>query len=148
MAAERMRAVLDTNVVLDLLHFADPQTLALRRAIVDGALQCFSDRPCLDELRRVSAYTRLALDGAARATLIDAYRRLVTICDADTDEDYPLPRCRDADDQKFLILAVRCRADMLLTRDRQLLRLASRRRPPPPCAILTAAAACARLADR
>ena len=36
-----MRAVLDTNVVIDLLHFADPQTLALRRAIADGTLLCY-----------------------------------------------------------------------------------------------------------
>ena len=50
----------------------------------------------------------------------------------------PLPHCRDADDQKFLELAARCRADVLVTRDRQLLRLARHRLRPPPFAILTA----------
>lgn len=138
-----MRAVLDTNVVIDLLHFADPQTLALRYAIDDGALQCFSDQQCLGELERVVAYPQFALDVSAQQALIASYRRLVTLCEAEGDEDYPLPRCRDVDDQKFLILGVRCRAELLITRDRQLLRLAGHRRPPPPCAIVSAAAACA-----
>ena len=48
-----MRAVLDTNIVIDLLHFADPQTLALQQAIARGTLYCFTDRPCLAELQRV-----------------------------------------------------------------------------------------------
>jgi hypothetical protein len=45
------------------------------------------------------------------------------------------------DDQKFLILALRCRADLLITRDRLLLQLARHRRLPVPYAIVTAAAA-------
>ena len=135
-----MRAVLDTNIVLDLLHFADPQTQPLRQAIARGALRCFSDRHCLAELERVSAYPRFALDAGARRELLAAYRRLVISCDGDGSEDPPLPRCRDPDDQKFLTLAVRCRADLLITRDRQLLRLAHRRLPLP-CAMVDAAAA-------
>ena len=55
---------------------------------------------------------------------------------------YALPRCRDADDQKFLIVAARCQADLLLTRDKLLLRLDRHRRLPPPFSIVTAARAC------
>ncbi|MEW9625771.1 PIN domain-containing protein [Rhodanobacter geophilus] len=39
-----------------------------------------------------------------------------------------LPRCRDPDDQKFLELARACGAQWLLSRDRELLRLARRTR--------------------
>jgi predicted nucleic acid-binding protein len=39
---------------------------------------------------------------------------------------YNLPQCRDPDDQKFLTLAARARADCLVTRDRELLRLRRR----------------------
>lgn len=139
-----MRAVLDTNIVIDLLRFADPSTLDLRRAIARGAVLCFTDRDCLTELQRVSAYPQFQLDPAARRALLDGYRRFVLDCDAADPEgtanpdDRVLPRCRDADDQKFLILALRCRADLLITRDRQLLRLSGRRRPPLPCHIVTA----------
>ncbi|MCP5228722.1 putative toxin-antitoxin system toxin component, PIN family [Accumulibacter sp.] len=141
-----MRAVLDTNIIIDLLHFADPQTRALRSAIDDGSLQCFSDRRCLEELQRVVAYPQFSLDAAAQRVLIERYCRFVTLCEAVGVEDYLLPRCRDADDQKFLILGVRCRADLLITRDQELLRLVRRRRPVPSCAIVTAQAAAALLA--
>lgn len=144
--ADAMRAVLDTNVIIDLLHFADPEALLLRAAIDDGSLLCFSDRQCLNELERVAAYPQFALDGLAQRALLEDYRGLVTLCEPEGVEDgeaYRLPRCRDADDQKFLILALRCRADLLITRDRELLRLAGRRRPAPSCAIVSAAAAAA-----
>ncbi|HNC52696.1 MAG TPA: putative toxin-antitoxin system toxin component, PIN family [Accumulibacter sp.] len=143
-----MRAVLDTNIVLDLLYFADARTRALRRAIDDGSLCCFTDRHCLSELERVSGYPRFALDGVARQALLAGYCNFVTLCPAGDGEDCRLPRCRDADDQKFLALAQRCRADLLITRDRQLLALASRRRVSLPCAIVTAEAAAVRITSR
>jgi putative PIN family toxin of toxin-antitoxin system len=136
-----MRAVLDTNIVIDLLHFADPQTLPLRQAIARGTLHCFTDRPCLAELQRVSGYPQFGLDAAAQALLLHGYRSFVTRCEPEEVEDYRLPRCRDADDQKFLILGMRCRGDLLITRDRRLLQLARQRRLPLPFAIVTASAA-------
>jgi predicted nucleic acid-binding protein len=81
------------------------------------------------------------LDAAAQALLLAGYRSFVTDCERDDVEDYPLPRCRDADDQKFLILGMRCRADLLITRDRRLLQVARQRRLPLPFAIVTASAA-------
>ncbi len=136
-----MRAVLDTNIVIDLLHFADPQALPLWQAIARGTLHCFTDHPCLAELQRVSGYPQFGLDEAAQALLLDGYRSFVTHCEREDGEDYPLPRCRDADDQKFLILGMRCRADLLITRDRRLLQVARQRRLPLPFAIVTASAA-------
>ena len=131
-----MRLVLDTNIIMDLLHFADRRVQALHAAITVGQVQCFSDSECLAELERVVAYPQFRLDAKARAVLIDAYCRFVILAEADGEEDYPLPRCRDADDQKFLILAARCRADLLITRDNLLLRLAGHRQRP--CRIVTA----------
>ena len=137
-----MRLVLDTNIVMDMLHFSDHHTHPLKALIVDGRLQCFSDTDCLAELERVTGYPEFGLDLTARTALMENYRRLVSLCDASGEEDYPLPRCRDADDQKFLILAARCQADLLITRDKLLLRLARHRHKPPPFNILTAEAAC------
>ncbi|HPT49000.1 MAG TPA: putative toxin-antitoxin system toxin component, PIN family [Accumulibacter sp.] len=144
-ASEPLRAVLDTNVVLDLLHFADPRTRTLQAAIRHGVLRCFSDQACLAELTRVLAYPRFALAAPAREALLGRYLRMVTpVTVIASDADRPLPRCRDADDQKFLVLAARCRADLLLTADRSLLTLARHRLRP--CAILSSEAAAARLA--
>ena len=138
-----MRAVLDTNIVLDLLYFADARTRVLRTAIDDGSLCCFTDRRCLSELERVCGYPRFGLGEEARQALLAGYRDFVTLFAAGDGEDCPLPRCHDADDQKFLALALRCRADLLITRDRQLLALASRRRASLPFAIVKAEAAAA-----
>jgi len=140
-----MRLVLDTNIVIDLLHFADPRTKPLQSAIAAGQVQCFSDSECLAELERVVAYPQFALQLGEREALIEAYRRFATLREASGEENYPLPRCRDADDQKFLILAARCRADLLITRDKLLLALAGHRQRPPPCRIVTAETACSLL---
>jgi len=137
-----MRLVLDTNIVMDMLHFANRHTRPLQTLIIDGRLQCFSDTDCLAELERVTGYPEFGLDLTARTALTENYRRLVSLCNADGEESFPLPRCRDPDDQKFLILAARCKADLLITRDKLLLRLARHRHKPPPFNILTAEAAC------
>lgn len=136
------RLVLDTNIVMDMLHFANRHTLPLQMAIDDGRLQCFTDTECLAELARVTGYPEFEMDTAARQTLMENYLGFVNVCDADGEENYILPRCRDADDQKFLILGVRCQADLLITRDKLLLKLARHRHKPPPYAIVTAEAAC------
>ena len=139
------RLVLDTNIVMDMLHFANRFTLPLQTAIDSGQLRCFTDTQCLAELERVTGYPEFGMDDDARQALIGNYRKFVVVCDADGEEDYLLPRCRDADDQKFLILGVRCAADLLITRDKLLLKLARHRHKPPPYAIVTAEAACALL---
>lgn len=136
------RLVLDTNIVMDMLHFADRRTLPLQRAIDSGQLRCFTASDCLAELERVTGYPEFGLDDAARRALLDNYRKFTSVCDADGEENYVLPRCRDADDQKFLILGARCQADLLITRDKLLLKLARHRHKPVPYAIVTAEAAC------
>jgi predicted nucleic acid-binding protein len=134
--------VLDTNIVMDMLHFANRHTLPIQRAIACGTLRCVTDSACLAELERVTGYPEFGLDAAARDGLMARYRAFVSVHDADGEENYLLPRCRDADDQKFLILGARCAADLLITRDKLLLKLARHRHKPPPYAIITAEAAC------
>lgn len=131
------RLVLDTNVVIDLLHFRDVRTAWLPDAVAGGRVRCFTDAACLAELKRVLAYPAFRLAAPERETIERDYLAWAERCEADRDATTALPRCRDADDQKFLELASRCTADALVTRDKELLRLA-RRRPPPPFAILTA----------
>lgn len=139
------RLVLDTNIVMDMLHFANRFTLPLQTAIDSGQVRCFTDTPCLAELERVTGYPEFGMDDAARQALIENYRKFVVVCDADGEENYLLPRCRDTDDQKFLILGARCAADLLITRDKLLLKLARHRHKPPPYAIVTAETACSLL---
>ena len=135
------RLVLDTNIVMDMLHFANVHTQPLLAGIAAGDFACFTDTDCLAELERVTGYPEFGLDAEARNSLMARYRDFVCVCEAKGDEDYLLPRCRDRDDQKFLILAARCNAGLLVTRDKLLLKLARHRHKPPPFAIVTAEAA-------
>ena len=128
-----MRLVLDTNVVLDLLHFSDPSTAPLLLALQKGKAQAYTDTECLAELARVSAYPAFHLSVEEQQSLMQRFLELTQCCaegeaPAEAALDASLPRCRDPDDQKFLTLAARCRADWLLTRDKLLLEVGKKRR--------------------
>ncbi|MBM3392208.1 MAG: putative toxin-antitoxin system toxin component, PIN family [Betaproteobacteria bacterium] len=117
-----IRLVLDTNVVLDLLHFDDPAVAPLRRALADGRAACFASAETRAELAHVLSRPRFRIAGDEIARLLDAYDALARPCAAATEA--ALPPCRDPDDQKFLELAQAARADFLVTKDTALLALA------------------------
>ncbi len=126
--APPLRLVLDTNVWLDLLVFADPRCSALGAAIAEARVELLIDADCHAEWARVLTYPTLQLDATQRDQLCLRQRALclwqppTSICLP------PLPRCRDPDDQKFLQLALRGGAQQLLSRDQALLELDRRLR--------------------
>jgi putative PIN family toxin of toxin-antitoxin system len=123
---ERMRLVIDTQVWLDWLVFDDPSVAGLRSAVESGRAEALIDDACLAELARVLAYP-LGGRTVDRGACLAACRRSTTRVEAGSGGPlYDLPECRDPDDQKFLTLAARARADCLVTRDRELLRLRKR----------------------
>ena len=71
--------VLDTNIVMDMLHFGDPRTAALRKAIAGKQIQCCSDSICLAELERVAAYPQFQLSHDEQQALLRAYRDIVAL---------------------------------------------------------------------
>jgi len=118
--------VLDTNVVLDLLHFSDATALPILRALKAGRASCCVTKEMLDELRRVLAYPEFRLDTGAQAGLLARYRVLSRLTDVPA-SNMNLPRCSDPDDQKFLELAAAVAADFLVSKDKALLELERRR---------------------
>jgi putative PIN family toxin of toxin-antitoxin system len=122
-----LNVVLDTNVVLDWLLFADPALNPLPARIAAGEVRICTHARALEELRRVLGYPRLAVAAARQAEILEAYRAQTSLLPSAT-QDLPkdFPRCRDADDDHFLQLAYRCKADALVSRDRAILRLARR----------------------
>ena len=120
-----MRLVLDTNVVLDLLVFRDPGVGPLRSAIEARRVELVTSAECLVELRRVLGYPGFKLDAAAQDAAFDWYETRVEVAEHPVPTQL-LPRCRDADDQKFLELAWAAGADHLVTKDKALLELARR----------------------
>lgn len=143
-----VNCVLDTNIVLDLWVFDDPQVRPLRLALGLPEAVSGNDAPGMREipgqagenrrirwlatpemraeLARVLTYPHLVrrqplTDGRAERVLA-AYDAGVTWCD-------PAPRarfiCTDGDDQKFIDLAVAHNA-ILVSKDKAVLRLKKR----------------------
>lgn len=121
--------VLDTNIVLDLLVFCDPRTLALQQALDAGACQCLATPPMREELWRVLHYPKLGTtlhrSCLTPAQVLERWDALVRLLD-------PAPRsalrCRDPDDQKFIDLALAHQAT-LLSKDLAVLALRKRLLP-------------------
>ncbi|MGB9495241.1 MAG: PIN domain-containing protein, partial [Azonexus sp.] len=111
-------------VVLDLFHWSNTDAVPIMAALEGGRIQCLADDRTLDELQRVLTYPQLKLTPEMVVDRYSRYRRLVQVV-ADG-EAPPLPRCKDRDDQKFLELAARCDANLLVTKDKALLRLRGR----------------------
>lgn len=114
--------VLDTNVVLDLLHFDDAAARPLFSALDAGRVACVVTDATLGEWQRVLAYPRFALEPARQAALLARYRNLSARM-IEVDARAGLPRCSDPDDQKFLELAAASGAQALVSKDRALLSL-------------------------
>lgn len=121
-----MKVVLDTNVILDWLRFADFSCVALGRAIHSGKIKAFTSGPCLEELKRVIARPVLGLDGHVQNRLLENYLAWAHIFQTIEFATEGLPRCTDPDDQKFIELAWQCGAQFLLSRDKAVLRLSRR----------------------
>lgn len=122
------RIVLDTNVCLDLLVFRDPACMPLHDALQRGAVHAMTRPDCRDEWLRVLHYPGLPVDDASRPALVAAFDALNHLAPAPLTDAVapPLPRCADPDDQKFLELALETGARWLLSKDKELLKLASR----------------------
>ncbi|MDB5796965.1 MAG: putative toxin-antitoxin system toxin component, family [Paucimonas sp.] len=125
------RIVIDTNVLLDLFVFRDPRWQQLLDALEDGSVQAWTRADCACEWRIVLGYPHLPLDEASRALAMQCFTRLIHMWQDDAapaDPQASLPACRDRDDQKFLELARDARAAVLITKDRDLLKLARQTR--------------------
>lgn len=115
-----MRIVLDTNVLVSLLVFCDPRYAAIWSAWLGGGLTVISDTDVAVELARVLEYPQFAAR-CDSASAYETYRCHVQM--QGPHAPIRLPRCRDEDDQKFLLLAAAGTADVLVTDDKALLRL-------------------------
>lgn len=120
-------AVLDTNVLLDWLLFADPPALALGEAVRTGALAWLSCPALLAEFRHVLGRPLPAKWEKKREQLLTYEIESWSALAPDPPRG-PLA-CRDPDDQKFIDLALQCRAHWLISRDKALLCLARKAAP-------------------
>ena len=120
--------VLDTNVVLDLLVFADLATAPLPDLLASGALRWIATKGMRSELARVLDYPQIAprvtLHGRSPEAVLAQF-------DAAVQTVEPALRasaiCQDADDQPFIDLAA-AHGAILLSKDKAVLCLRKRLR--------------------
>ena len=112
-----LRVVLDTNVVVSTLVFSSRALSWLPPAWREGFIKPLVTPATLLELADVLGYDKFGIAPERRLELIGQYEpwcQLVII-----PAPPPLvPECRDADDRKFLELALFAGADALVTGDR------------------------------
>ena len=118
--------VLDTNIVLDLFVFGDEAALPLRAALEAGGLRWLATPEMRSELARVLAYPkiapRVAYYGLSADAVLAQFDRFHETAEAPAKAPVT---CADADDQKFIDLAVAHQA-VLLSKDNAVLSMARR----------------------
>lgn len=99
--------VLDTNIVLDLWVFDEPKALPLKSSLETGTTRWLATAAMREELARVLAYPQIAKRLTARSLPANAvlahFDHHVQLHPDAPKAEYT---CKDADDQKFIDLAV------------------------------------------
>jgi putative PIN family toxin of toxin-antitoxin system len=114
------RVVIDTNLILSALVFAQGRLTALRLAWQDKRIQPLLSKDTAAELIRVLAYSKFKLSADDQQELLADY---LPYCLSVVIPNPPpaTPDCRDVFDLPFLQLAVVGQADFLVTGDQDLL---------------------------
>jgi putative PIN family toxin of toxin-antitoxin system len=118
--------VLDTQVWLDWLVFDDRAVNNIRVAVQSRRAEIVMDAACEAELQRVLAYDlgRHSISPEAQLAALAVARSLSRRVEVVAVDD--LPQCKDPDDQKFIELAFAAKANVLVTKDRELLKMKRR----------------------
>lgn len=120
-----MRVVLDTNIVLSALQFPRGQLSWIRDVWTAGRIEPLVSGATARELIAALAYPKFQLGDTEIETLLAACLPFTDAVDVTADTIIGVPRCTDPEDQKFLSLAATGRADVLVSGDRAILRLAA-----------------------
>jgi putative PIN family toxin of toxin-antitoxin system len=119
------KVVIDTNVCLDLFVFNDPRWAKLVAAIESGEVEAVTRSDCRDEYNIVLHYKHLPLDDDSRPLAAARFDQMIKVV-APPESSIKLPVCSDRADQKFLEIARDAGAEVLITKDKALLKLARR----------------------
>ncbi len=119
------RVVIDTNLVLSTLVFAQGRLAPLRRTWQGAHRHPLLSSATVSELLRVLAYPKFKLSTADQQELLADYLPYCTTVRMPA-KPPATPTCRDPFDVPFLQLAIVGKAEYLVTGDQDLLSLAGR----------------------
>ncbi|EJL93005.1 putative toxin-antitoxin system toxin component, PIN family [Herbaspirillum sp. CF444] len=136
-ARKTRRIVLDTNVCLDLFVFRDPRWARLLQAMENREVHAVTRADCRMEWLVVLNYPHLPLKEDDKPAIRAEFDRLIACLPDAVVNTFGLPACTDPDDQKFLELSLQAEADVLITKDKALLKLAKKTARKNMFAIMT-----------
>lgn len=118
--------VLDTNVILDAWVFENEDSIEVLRAVGTRSLRWVATCEMREELFHVVTRGLGSKWPILWTSLQDQWHLLAAECMVDSFKPAHWPRCTDPDDQKFIDLALAQKARWLISRDRAVLKTASR----------------------
>jgi putative PIN family toxin of toxin-antitoxin system len=117
--------VFDTNVLLDLFVFNDFRAIHLKQVLLEKQIDALATPRTLEEFADVISRPLFSLEPAAQETILLQWRSLVRI----VDEQNLTPSswiCQDPDDQVFLDLAFTSKPCILISKDNEVLKFATK----------------------
>lgn len=117
--------ILDTNILLDVLVFDEELAHPLRAALEMKIVDAVSTPRMIDEFLDVIARPQFDLSMDAQKTIATQWGLWCRLVDDATLETAPW-KCRDRDDQVFINLSYSLRPATLISKDKQVLKLAKR----------------------
>ncbi len=126
--SDKPLVVIDTQVLLDWLVFADGRVARWVAAVTGGEVGWIACPAMRTEFVHMVAHPRFERWRPKSEQALSVFDQHAVML-AHPAASHPRLRCRDADDQVFIDLALEHRACWLLTRDKALLALARRARP-------------------
>lgn len=117
--------VFDTNVLLDIFVFHDFRAIHLKDALLNQTLDAHASEQTLEELADVISRPLFSLNQSEQKRIVLEWRSLAKMT---KDEDIVKApwECNDKDDQVFLDLAFTAKPCVLISKDHEVLKLASR----------------------
>lgn len=124
------RVVLDTHVLMECFFWRDAKVAPLREGLCSGDFVAILARDTFLELSGVLSRPQFGATEETIREILQGVRQCgALVAESELEAVALKVRCRDPEDQKFLVVAAASHARALLTRDRLLFKAAKKLRP-------------------
>ena len=117
--------ILDTNILLDIFVFDDARARQLRNAVFNRQITTYSSQATIEELADVISRPLFSIEDQRQTEIILQWQALSQSMNEAQIEVAPW-KCRDSDDQIFLDITFTVRPSILISKDHEVLSLATR----------------------
>jgi predicted nucleic acid-binding protein len=117
--------ILDTNILLDILVFDEQKAHPLREALDSQYIDAVATQRTIDEFADVISRAQFGLNEQSQSEILKQWLSWCRVMADESIENAPW-KCKDRDDQIFINLSYTLRPSILLSKDKQVLKIAKR----------------------